>query len=313
MDEIRRRDLRVFVKEFFKVGRMLGTGVIAFVGLAVASHANGGSPGLPGGLVVLFALSAHVYLSYQSSVQKRFISPRFSWLWDSCRERLDSFNKALRQLRKAEIATFSEMPLAINEVSENLYRALRRADLIYDEVARSEHSIRRQLSVPPHTPHDPQSKELYRIADKNLAEYRSNYSDLMSGIQRTEAQAAVFVTTLDSLRVRMLSYRLAGKNPSLSSGDFLNSLAEAKLQLEAIDKALDELDLGHYPTTISVVQPGIASEDFLLRENLTAPSMIPTPPNPPDQTSRLGQTPPPFRPRVVAEEEEVEERSGDSV
>jgi len=308
MDEIRRRDLRVFIKELFKPGRVFATGFFCLVGIGIG---RSDPTLLPAFLVSAFAVVAHCYISYKASIQKRFISPRFSWLWDSCHERLDSFNSALKQLRKAEIASFSEMPLAINEVSENLYRALRRADLIYDEVAKSEHSTRRQLSVPPDTPHDPQSKELYRIADKNLAEYRANYSDLMSGIQRTEAQGAVFVTTLDSLRVRMLSYRLAGKNPSLSSGDFLSSLAEARLQLEAIDQALEELDMGHYPTTISVVQPGVAPEDLLLRENLTAPSMIATPPNPPEQSVGQGQVPPPFRPQT-ASEERVEDRSGDS-
>ena len=173
------------------------------------------------------------------------------------------------------------MPLAIQEVADSLYKALRRADLIYDEVARSEHGNRRQLAVPPQPFIDPQSTELYRIADKNLAEYRANYSDLMAGIQRTEAQATVFITTLDSLRVKMLGFRLAGKTSSLKSGDFLASLAEARLQLESIDKALDELDLGHYPTTIAVVKPEVSLQEVLDREPPVVPHMIPKSPVPP--------------------------------
>jgi hypothetical protein len=34
----------------------------------------------------------------------------------------------------------------------------------------------------------------------------------------------------------------------------LAAIAEAKLQLESIDKALDELDLSLYPTSIAVIR-----------------------------------------------------------
>jgi hypothetical protein len=46
----------------------------------------------------------------------------------------------------------------------------------------------------------------------------------------------------------------------MSSHDFLEALAEARAQLQSIDTALDELDLGHYPKTISVVPPPIPDE-----------------------------------------------------
>jgi len=70
------------------------------------------------------------------------------------------------------------------------------------------------------------------------------------------------MTTLDNLRVKMLGYRLIGKNPSLSSEEFLSVLAEARAQLSAIDRALDELDLSHYPKTVAVVKPQTPEQDF---------------------------------------------------
>ena len=56
--------------------------------------------------------------------------------------------------------------------------------------------------------------------------------------------------------LKMLSYRHVGRDPSLGSRDFLAALAEARAQLSAIDKALDEVDLSHYPTTVSYVEYG---------------------------------------------------------
>ena len=46
----------------------------------------------------------------------------------------------------------------------------------------------------------------------------------------------------------------------MSSHDFLEALAEARAQLQSIDTALEELDLGHYPKTISVVPPPMPTD-----------------------------------------------------
>jgi hypothetical protein len=54
--------------------------------------------------------------------------------------------------------------------------------------------------------------------------------------------------------MKMLGYRLVGKTPEIPSQDFLEALSEAKLQLDAIDKALDELDLSLLPKTIAVIE-----------------------------------------------------------
>jgi hypothetical protein len=54
--------------------------------------------------------------------------------------------------------------------------------------------------------------------------------------------------------------RLAGRSPQMASAELLTTLAEAKLQMQAINSALDELDLGLYPKTIEVVSPTAGSE-----------------------------------------------------
>jgi hypothetical protein len=152
-------------------------------------------------------------------------------------------------------------------VADSLYYALRRADMIAHEVHSSEQGL---YSGPPvwHAPsHDPQSKELYRIADKNIAEYRQRFDALMAGVQRTEAQSAVYMTTLDTLRMKMLGYRLVGKSPELSSHDFLDALTEAKLQLSAIDTALEELEMGPYPKMIAAMPPPPIPEEIQQRLN----------------------------------------------
>jgi hypothetical protein len=147
------------------------------------------------------------------------------------------------------------MPATIREVAQGLYLALRRADIISHEVESSEKGLYNTPPVWEAPSRDAQSKELYRLADKNIAEYRAQFAGVMAGVQRTEAQSAVFMTTLDTLRMKMIGYRLVGRSPELASHDFLEALAEARAQLQSIDTALEELDLGHYPKTISVVPP----------------------------------------------------------
>ncbi|HLO99582.1 MAG TPA: hypothetical protein VK171_13385 [Fimbriimonas sp.] len=248
--DIRNADRQIFWREVGRTNRVQSQILfLIFVGIL----ATAGAP--PPLLVTMGLLGILVHVGFAASAAKkrRFLNSRFSFLWNGCRERWESFNAESVKLRRAEIANFEEMPQTVRELAMNLYTALRRADILFDEVIRSEGTDRMRPGIPSVTPTDPQAVELYRLAEKNLIEYRANYSELMAGIQRTEAQATVFITTLDSLRVKLLGYRLVGKSPSLNSEHFLSALAEARAQLSAIDRALDELDLSHYPKTIAVV------------------------------------------------------------
>ena len=257
-EEIRKADQRIFWREFLRSSRI----VLQLLFLLVAWPICLGLGG-PGYFLIalIFGLSVQAVLANAAAIRKRFINGRFSALWNGCRERYESFEEGMNKLRKAEIAQFQELPSTVSSLAMTIYNALRRADILFEEVLQSEGIDRVRPGLPMFKPTDPQAQELYRIAEKNLGEYRSHYNELMAGIQRTEAQATVFMTTMDNLRVKMLGYRLIGKNPSMNSEEFLSVLAEARAQLSAIDQALDELDLSHYPKTIAVVPSPPREED----------------------------------------------------
>ncbi len=260
MDDIRRQDNQLFVRELTNPWRLVLTGSAAMILYFIA--VNNFKVGIFGVLIVLFI---SIMTAWKDSVEKRFINKRMKALWDGCQDRMIRFEEVLKKTRKEKIADFNEMPTTIRGVSQSIYLALRRADLISHEVMLSERDLMAQPPVwKPATP-DAQSQELYRIADKNIAEYRQQFAGVMAGVQRTEAQSAVFMTTLDTLRMKMIGYRLVGRKPELGSTDFLEALAEARAQLQSIDTALEELDLGHYPKTISVVPPPPLPEDVRLK------------------------------------------------
>jgi hypothetical protein len=189
-------------------------------------------------------------------LERRFIDPFFGELWYACRERFWAFEEGIAKLKSSEIAEFNELPHTVREVALGLYEALRWADLMHADIAESEAKPWLSPGLPEFHPGDRQASALYAVAEKNVQEYERNYQELTGGIERTKAQASVFITTLDALRLKMLSYRHVGRDPSLGSRDFLAALAEARAQLSAIDKALDEVDLSHYPTTVSYVEYG---------------------------------------------------------
>jgi hypothetical protein len=264
MEDIRKQDLRLYFREAFSFGRIV-VYVLWVICLWQVIEGNGLAPSafvtIPTAAVFLALITAH-----SASVKKRFQNKRMETLWGGCQDRLSRFEEVLKKTKKESIADLQEMPNTIRGVARSLYLALRRADIIAEEIAATESGM---LSRPPvwnASTQDAQSKELYRIADKNIAEYRSQFAGVLAGVQRTEAQSAVFMTTLDSLRMKLIGYRLVGRNPSIHSEDFLEAIAEARMQLQSIDTALDELDLGHYPKNISVVPPISPEEQLRLKQ-----------------------------------------------
>jgi hypothetical protein len=252
MDEIRRIDRKLFLSELLSPWRVV---LIVVLGLVLYAAAAG----LPFRLLNISmsgaaaALSASVATAYGASVQRRFHGKRYRQLWEACRDRHRRFEEVRSTMKRTKFGVLQEMPRTIEGVADALYYALRKADLISYELEKTEKEL---FDKPPAwiaNGNDPQSRELYRVADKNIAEYQRQYAEIMSGVQRTEAQSAVFMTTLDTLRMKMLSFRLMGRAPDLSSKELLEAMTEARLQMEAIDKALEELDLSRYPTMIAVV------------------------------------------------------------
>lgn len=251
VDDIRRHDQKLFMQELLMPSRFVATALFALIGGWLFWKVSV----IPGIIILSGAGINHVYRSYKDSIRKRWLHQRFKALWTACEDRLARFNEVLAKMRNDQIADLQEMPKTISSVGDSLYGALRRADMISHDVLETEKGI---LQAPPawHAlSQDAQARELYRIADKNIAEYRQHYGGVMAGVQRAEAQAAVYMTTLDSLRMKMIGYRLVGKQPDLSSHEFLSALAEARLQLQAIDQALDELDFTQMPKMIAAVPP----------------------------------------------------------
>lgn len=258
MDDIQRQDTKLFWQEAAAPGRIFFSLILVVFTVFMVGRNLGIAMQLAGLLAVGVG---HALTSYNASIERRWHSPHFHELWNRCRDRLSRFKEVLGQMRKEQLADLHEMPKTIESVGGSLYAALRRADMIAHEVMLTEKDLH---NVPPTygtLSHDAQAKELYRIADKNIAEYRMQFAGVMAGVQRAEAQAAVYATTLDSLRMKMIGHRLVGRSAELSTMDFLTALGEAKLQLEAIDKALDELDFSSMPTV--VVQPPPAPVDAM--------------------------------------------------
>lgn len=250
MDDVQRQDRRLFIRELFEPGRLLVSA------LAIAGSALIGSNAVPWFYGFIPVVAGWMgWTAYQASIRRRFLDKKYLAFWNGCKERLAKLEEVMKGLRKEQIADLKEIPRNVNAVADALYHALRRADMIAHEVAKTERGLYSQPPVWTPPSNDAQAKELYRIADKNIAEYRHHFAGVMAGVQRTEAQSAVFMTTLDTLRMKMIGYRLAGRSPEVSSLEFLQALSEAKLQLQAIDQALDELDLSQFPTQIAVVPP----------------------------------------------------------
>ncbi len=257
MDDIRRADMRLFLKELASPGRlMLLFPVLIFSFLWAAEGAAATRYDRFLLMSSVPCLLLYGTTAWNASVRRRFGNGRMRALWAGCEDRLMRFEEVLKRMRRDQLADLREMPETIRGVAQSLYAALRRADWISHEIQASERNLYDQPPVWTTAARDAQSKELYRIADKNIAEYRSQFTGVMAGVERTEAQCAVFMTTLDALRMKMIGHRLVGRSPELSSGDFLSALAEARAQLQAIDHALEELDLSHYPQTIAAIPPG---------------------------------------------------------
>ena len=239
MYDIHRRDRQVFVRELLRFGPLF----LAFVVLLATSLSQSFVPLFFGSLLLAWAIVA----AYRRSVPKRFYSNKFLLLWQACRDRLKRFHDALDESKKRGVPELHDLPRTVDQVGVTLYSALRRADIVMREVSTSEGwLVMNRFQQGPISP-DQKAQELYRLADKNVAEYKQHYQAVMSGVERTEAQAVVFTTTLDTLRLRMLGHRLAGRSPELEHTDFLQALTEARMQLDSIDKALDELELTPFP------------------------------------------------------------------
>lgn len=240
MYDIHRRDNQVFVREVLRFGPLLLVGALSTLNIVFWI-----TPWMLTLSGLLFAWT--IYAAYKRSVLKRFYSNKFRLLWEACQDRLKRFHEALGEAKKRGVPELQDLPKTVEQVAETLYVALRRSDVVVREVMSSEGwLVASGHGTGPLSP-DQRAQELYQLADRNIAEYRHHYQSVMAGVERTEAQAVVFTTTLDTLRMRMLGHRLVGRSPEVAHIEFLQAMTEAQMQLDSIDKALDELELTPFP------------------------------------------------------------------
>lgn len=266
MDEIRKRDWEVFLGELFSLRSAFSCVLIIFVAwlFTFSPWADVKFWAIPVGGVFL---GVSVFSCFKRSIPKRFRFQRFRYIWTEAVNRQERLSESLKRLKKRNQTDLSDLESNIRQVLPDIYRALRRADLVLHEIQTSESLVGPQPLVQQRTVSDLQAQELYKVADRNVAEYSQFYKQAIAGVERAEAQGIVFSTTLDTLRIRLLNYMLAGKPPEEETREFLNIVAEAKMQFSAIDRALEEIEQMPFPETVTVLR----GDDKLLREQLETP------------------------------------------
>lgn len=286
MDEIRRRDWGVFIAELFSTRSAFSLICIVLVSWLITSFPflEIKTPVLIGGGALI---GISIFASFRRSVPKRFHFQRFRYIWKETVNRQERLSESLARLKRRNSTDLSDLESNIRRVLPEIYRALRRADLVLQEIQTSEALVGPQPLVQQRVVSDLQAQELYKVADRNVAEYSSFYKQAVSGVERAEAQAIVFSTTLDTLRIRLLNYMLAGRSPEEETREFLNIVAEAKMQFSAIDRALEEIEQMPFPETVTILR----GDDALLK------------------TENLEQTPPPFHGTVAEPQLEKPEKA----
>src|SRR5512143_1365847 len=90
MDDIRRQDLNLFLKELISPGRLIAVGFLGLFTYMFWRTTAMFQPGIPAkAWLTWFALIvAHAAAAYSASVKKRFLSRRFEALWSGCQDRL---------------------------------------------------------------------------------------------------------------------------------------------------------------------------------------------------------------------------------
>jgi hypothetical protein len=245
MQDIQRRDRQVLARQLLRPAPLVVCTILLVIGI-LAIQATTFFAG-----VAVAAILYHTVNSIQRARKRKFRHSRFQAHWDACRDRRKRLDDSLKRLAKSGQAELTQLPQTVDSVNSNLYAALRRADDLLHELTDSEGQFLARPQAPPPKPTDAQAKELYRVASLNNQEYRQRLNQVMGMIERAEAQAAVYTSALDSLRIKLLGMRL-GPDGDQTSRALLESMTEAKMQLDAIDKALDELELTPFPKTVTL-------------------------------------------------------------
>jgi hypothetical protein len=242
MIDPQKRARDVFIAECFSPA-LIGQGVIIMVIMFIIGPAARMAPieaALLGGILVAGYVGIKAYFQ---SIPKRWYHPRFRTLSENCADRFKRFEVALSQLHSSSKAEFSDLPETVKKVATNLQNSIKHADAVLNELGKNEADIRNQATTWQANTRDKDATQMYQAADQNIAQYRQLYDGIMAQVSRTEAQAAVFITTLDSLRIRMMSYQLASGPRGMATQEFMSLMRESQAQLETIDRTLEDIEL----------------------------------------------------------------------
>jgi hypothetical protein len=173
----------------------------------------------------------------------RFRHPAYASLWDCIQDRLERFDRAYGHSPRIVRENLSGTPESVHRIGDSMYLALRRADSVRALIEENEPRDMPNLSrSEPIAAADAKARDLYGLALRNREEYREHYQKLMGGVERTEAQAAVLISSLDSLRLKMLDYRVTGGKIEMPEDDLLPQLQAYRDEFRALEQAVDEVE-----------------------------------------------------------------------
>ncbi|MEM4407766.1 MAG: hypothetical protein QXI19_03385 [Candidatus Caldarchaeum sp.] len=240
MNDIHRADLTIIAKSALNPIRLAGLALAGWIGTVLMGQ--GDIWPLAGMLLWGGALGFYGTAIRNDYLQKRFRTPEHRVLWDLVEDRLRRFHKAVKQAPQEIQRALEDTPQMVDITAKKLYLALRKADMVHQEIERSEGKVIPPPPVLRPHPNDRETTELYVLADKNIAEYRRTLEAVTAHVTRTEGQCAVFLSALDSLRVQLLGHRLRTASPSLPKPEFHHAMTSIKHQLDSITQALKELE-----------------------------------------------------------------------
>jgi len=201
---------------------------------------------------LFFGLTPLLYWLGRAYVQTKknpFESAQILYVWNEAKDRISRLEAAIREQKKVLGVDMSDLLVTVRRVHQSLFNALRNADDLADELTKSERSIGPIANAPPAAPiagSGPETNRLLQIAEKQRAEYLKTHNSLHDSVSRTIAEARVFVTTLDNVRIRLLGYRMINMSDDFGREEFLHSLTEVKTSLDSMDKSLGEINLDPY-------------------------------------------------------------------
>jgi hypothetical protein len=256
MTDRQKSEFGLFARTLFRSGP-IGWGMLGLmIGLLFALPLLRFGDALGGVLSVAASIGVASWFTsaWYSRGSYRFRHTLYPPLWRSLCDRVSRFDKAYARSPRAVKEALSETPASVRRLLDSMYMAMLRADAVRSLLRESEPAETAMFGfTPPPFPTmqappevlraaDPQARSLYGIAEKNQEEYRRHYQKLMAGVERTEAQAAVMNTALDSLRIKMLDYRVTGGKVEMPSSELVSRLGAYQSEFAALEKAVDEVE-----------------------------------------------------------------------